>query len=40
MKNMYQIDQNGQSEPKLTKVARNQSAKWAKMNTVNQNRPK
>ena len=24
MKNVYQIDQNGQNEPKLTKVARTQ----------------
>ena len=27
MKNVYQIDQNGQNEPKLTKVAETQLAK-------------
>ena len=40
MKDVYQIDQNGQNEPKLTKVAGTQLAKMDKMNTVNQNRPK
>ena len=39
MKNVYQIDQNGQNEPKLTKVntVNENRPKYAKMNTISKN---